>query len=117
MIHDIAYSNHPDTDRRSIADKILSEKAWQRVTSSDASLGERTAGLAVVAAMKAKSAVGGGKRRSNRRNIKRGRGGNKKKQSNKRHGVKKPCSKNSKRKRKTGKVGQGLYLRPYRNVY
>jgi len=49
--HDIAYSNYTDSERRSIADRALAEKAWQRVKSSDASAAERAAALAVTAAM------------------------------------------------------------------
>lgn len=46
-----------------MADKILAEKAWNRVKSTDTSVGERAAALAVTAAIKGKTAVGGGKRR------------------------------------------------------
>lgn len=61
--HDIAYSKYSDTRNRSIADRALSEKAWQRVKSSDANIGERAAALAVTAAMKGKTTFGGGKRK------------------------------------------------------
>ena len=106
--HDISYSKYSDSAHRSVADKILAEKAWERVKSSDAGLGERAAALAVTAAMKGKTAFGGGRRkkRGGKRISKKKRGGN------------------IKRKRSTRKVkpsvwsmikkGQGLYLRPYR---
>ena len=56
--HDIAYSKYSDTANRSVADKILAKQAWKRVKSSDASISERAAALAVVGAMKAKRAIG-----------------------------------------------------------
>jgi len=108
--HDISYSKHSDSESRSIADRVLAEKAWQRLKSSDASLGERAASLAVATAMKAKTAVGGGrKKRKNRNNRKVKRGGGKKRR----------CSKTSRKReqRKTSKNGGGLYLRPYRTAY
>lgn len=61
--HDIEYSKFSDGIERFNADKKLSEAAWKRVFSSDASFGERTTALAVTAAMKAKmklSKFGGG---------------------------------------------------------
>lgn len=111
--HDIAYSKYTDTERRSIADRALAEKAWQRVKSSDASIGERAAALAVTTAMKTKSAVGGGSRRR-KRNISRKKkvsGGGRRRNSTKRakHSRRK-CTKCSKKKTN----GSGLYLRPYR---
>lgn len=53
-VHDIAYSTHKNGPERTKADQVLSSKAWKRVISTDASVGERTAALAVAAAMKAK---------------------------------------------------------------
>ena len=111
--HDIAYSNYSDTERRSIADRALAEKAWQRVKSSDASLGERAAALAVTTAMKAKSAIGGGSRRRKRNNYRRKKvssgGGRKRKRTTRKskHNRKKCCQKKNTN-------GRGLYLRPYR---
>lgn len=58
--HDIFYSNTKDTSERHKADKILADKAWQRVKSSDAKLGERLAAMLVTGAMKAKVKLGGG---------------------------------------------------------
>lgn len=109
--HDIAYSNYSDTARRSLADRVLAEKAWQRVKSSDASIGERAAALAVTAAMKTKTAVGGGsgrgrksrrRRRAPRNRVSSG-GGHKKKVSRRRKCRK--CSKTN---------GRGLFLKPHR---
>lgn len=109
--HDIAYSNYSDTARRSVADRVLAEKAWQRAKSSDAGFGERTAALAVAAAMKAKTAIGGGSRKRRRAPGRRkrplkvsGGGRNKKKVTRKRRKCKK-CSKTN---------GRGLYLKPHR---
>ena len=111
--HDIAYSKFADTKNRSIADRALAEKAWQRVTSSDASIGEKAAALAVSAAMKGKTAFGGGKKRGGgkrRRKPAKKRGGNirRKRRSTKRKNNKKPTIWSMIKK------GGGLYLRPYR---
>lgn len=106
-VHDIAYSNFSDTQRRSIADRVLLEKAWQRVKSSDASVGERAAALAVSAAMKAKNTIGGGHRRRRRRVTRKrvcGCG---------RRCIKKKVGQR-KRVRRNRSNGRGLYLKPYR---
>lgn len=58
--HDISYSKHKDTADRHIADRILTEKAWQRVKSKDASLSERANALLVTNLMKAKVKFGMG---------------------------------------------------------
>lgn len=110
--HDIAYSNYTDSERRSIADRVLAEKAWQRVKSSDASLGERAAALAVTGAMKAKSAVGGGSRRRKRNTARKRKalGGGSRKRKNTSKRVKRRAKKCS----KCSKNGKGLYLKPYR---
>lgn len=63
-IHDIAYSRFSDSENRRQADKQLASKAWERVKASDSSIGERAAALAVTAAMKTKTALGSGKRKS-----------------------------------------------------
>lgn len=55
--HDIAYSKYKKDEDRRIADKILSSKAWKRVLSKDASVGERATALAVTTAMKAKIGI------------------------------------------------------------
>lgn len=74
--HDIAYSNYKDTVRRAQADKELSESAWNRVVSPDASVAEKAAAWAVTNIMKAKSKFGGRLKKSHRRrqNKTRGRG-------------------------------------------
>lgn len=61
-LHDIEYSKYQDGPERYNADKALAERAWERVVSRDASLGERATALAVTTAMKAKmklSKIGG----------------------------------------------------------
>lgn len=58
--HDISYSKFKDTENRNIADKILAEKAWQRTKSSNASISERAAGLAITNIMKTKAMMGMG---------------------------------------------------------
>lgn len=58
--HDISYSKHKNTSNRHIADRILEEKAWQRVKSNDASFGERANALLVTNLMKAKVKLGMG---------------------------------------------------------
>ena len=57
--HDIAYSQYSDSINRAKADKELAERAWERVKSNDASLGEKAAAWAVTNIMKAKSKIGG----------------------------------------------------------
>lgn len=62
--HDIAYSeNREDISGRNAADRILAERAWERVRSKDAGLGEKAAAWAVTNAMKLKSTFGMGLRR------------------------------------------------------
>lgn len=57
--HDIAYSkNRENLAARHLADKALAEQAWQRVTSRDASIGERASAWAVTNMMKAKVKLG-----------------------------------------------------------
>lgn len=61
--HDIAYANTNNMKERHKADKELTKRAWKRVKSRDASLGERAAALGVSGIMKAKSALGMGLKR------------------------------------------------------
>lgn len=68
-IHDIAYSKYSDSENRKRADSELATRAWQRFKATDSSLAEKTAALGVTAAMKTKTALGGGKRR--KRSVKR----------------------------------------------
>lgn len=58
--HDIAYSKTKKLSERHIADKILQKKAWKRVKSNDAGLGERAWALGVTGLMKAKRKLGMG---------------------------------------------------------
>ena len=67
--HDIVYSkNQSDVGVRNAADKVLAEKAWQRVKSKDATLGEKAAALAITNIMKAKSKLGMGVKTNKKRN-------------------------------------------------
>lgn len=68
--HDIAYHKNKDIESRHKADKILAEKAWQRVKARDSSLGERSSAWLVTNAMKAKTKFGmGRKKKINFRNL------------------------------------------------
>lgn len=58
--HDKAYASSTDTEIRREADKKLASQAWERAKSWDSGIAERGAALAVAAAMKAKSKIGGG---------------------------------------------------------
>lgn len=58
--HDIYYSQHHNKIERHKADKILAEKAWQRVKSKDAKFGERASAWLVTNAMKVKTKMGMG---------------------------------------------------------
>lgn len=58
--HDIAYSKYSDSQNRAEADRVLAERAWQRVGAADASLAERAAAWAVTNIMKGKAKIGGG---------------------------------------------------------
>lgn len=66
--HDILYSVHKDDlSKRHEADRLLQERAWQRVTASDASIGEKSAAWAITNTMKAKRKLGlGGIRKKKR---------------------------------------------------
>ncbi|KYN39703.1 hypothetical protein ALC56_05906 [Trachymyrmex septentrionalis] len=61
--HDIAYSRSTDLADRHIADRVLAERARERITASDSTFGEKAAATAVWAAMKVKTKLGMGKRR------------------------------------------------------
>lgn len=58
--HDIAYAKFQNIENRHRADKILEEKAWQRVVSKDANLSERASALLVTNIMKGKIKFGMG---------------------------------------------------------
>lgn len=77
--HDIAYSKFKSIDKRHEADKELSEKAWERFKSSDASFGEKATALAVNLAMRAKMKLGGRLRSNLRKKKQRNRKKKKKK--------------------------------------
>lgn len=69
--HDIAYSKHKDISERHKADRILEDRAWSRVKSGDATIGEKVASWAVTNIMKAKRKLGMGLKRRGRRRGKR----------------------------------------------
>ena len=71
--HDIAYSkNRENIEARNVADRILANKAWQRVKAKDSSIGERAAAFAVTNAMNIKNKLGMGvKRTKMKRHIKK----------------------------------------------
>lgn len=59
--HDIAYSkNRQNVGMRNTADKVLADRAWQRVFARDAKPGERLAAWGVTNVMKAKAKLGMG---------------------------------------------------------
>lgn len=58
--HDISYSKHKDTNSRHQADKILENRAWERVLAKDSNLQEKTHAYLVTNAMKAKVKFGMG---------------------------------------------------------
>lgn len=61
--HDIAYSENANLEDRHKADYVLEQRAWERVKSKDAKLGEKAAAWAVTNAMKVKRKLGMGVRR------------------------------------------------------
>ena len=64
--HDIAYSQHPeDVAARNTADRILAQKAWQRVTAKDSKIGEKLTAMGVAGIMKVKSKMGMGLKKKN----------------------------------------------------
>lgn len=91
--HDIAYSRSNKMSERHHADKILGKKAWGRVKSRDASLGERALALGVTGIMKAKRTLGMGLRKKSGKKKKKIKMKKKKKKTKKR--------KTSKKKKKT----------------
>ena len=100
--HDIAYARYTDNEHRRIADRILAEKAWQRVKAWNSGVSERAYAAAVAAAMKAKSTLGGAHRRRRRRQGRRQRAPRRK------------VTRITKKKTQKKKTASGLYLRPYR---
>lgn len=59
-VHDIAYAQSSDINKRHQADKELAEKAWGRVKAKDSSLGEKANAFLVTNAMKTKVKFGMG---------------------------------------------------------
>ena len=105
---------YKDNERRRVADRVLAGKAWDRVKALNSGIRERAYATAVAAAMKAKSAVGGGSSRSGCRKKKKGSGI--KRQSVNKRKRKTTCKRKtvSRHKRNNKKISSGLYLRPYR---
>lgn len=67
--HDIAYSQKKSVEDRRDADKILIEKAWNRVKSPDAKFGEKASALLVTNMMKAKVKMGMGAGKKKQRKV------------------------------------------------
>lgn len=101
--HDIAYSKFSDSKSRSFADKVLAERAWERVKASDSSVGEKAAAWAVTNIMKTKTKFGGGKKRENKKKI----------QIKKKNKVVKKKKNTKCNCKKVTQKGKGLYLKPY----
>lgn len=59
-VHDIAYSKNKDLLKRSQADKLLTERAWERVLAKDSTIGEKSSAYFVTNVMKAKTKLGMG---------------------------------------------------------
>ena len=62
--HDIAYSHNNNLAKRHAADKVLATKALGRVIAKDSALKEKAAAAAVWAAMKAKTKIGMGMKKT-----------------------------------------------------
>lgn len=109
--HDIAYSQHSDTDSRHSADKILQQAALERVKAKESSLGEKAAALLVAGLMKAKRTLGMGINQSKMRKLKV-----KRKRSKVGRGSKSKVDGKSKAKRrrviKTPKLGGFIFTIP-----
>ena len=69
--HDIAYSHSDERADRHAADSALADKARERITAKDSTLGERAAATTVWAAMKAKTKLGMGmkKRKTKKKRV------------------------------------------------
>lgn len=65
--HDIAYNQSSNLSNRHEADRILANKAWQRVKASDASIGEKAAAWSVANIMKGKRKLGMGLRKEKKK--------------------------------------------------
>jgi hypothetical protein len=75
-VHDIAYSETTDLNKRHEADKVLIEKARERLKAKDSSFGEKAAAATVLgmSIMKAKVKLGMGLRKRSKRSKKSKRG-------------------------------------------
>ncbi|GBP06422.1 hypothetical protein EVAR_64676_1 [Eumeta japonica] len=69
--HDIVYSKNKDLNIRHQADKVLENKAWERVVSKDSSLAEKSFAYLVTNAMKLKQKFGMGVEKKKRRKMKK----------------------------------------------
>ena len=59
--HDIAYlKNQEDVEARNAADRVLADKAWQRVKAKDSGIREKATAYAITNAMKLKNKLGMG---------------------------------------------------------
>ena len=73
--HDIVYSKTRELGpERKRADKVLADKAWERVKASDSGVGEKAAALLVNNVMKLKSKMGMGVKRCHKKKRKSKRG-------------------------------------------
>ena len=57
-LHDIAYAENTDINSRHVADLQLAKKAWERVVTSDSTIGEKAAALLVSKLMKGNVKMG-----------------------------------------------------------
>jgi hypothetical protein len=73
-VHDITYSETTDLNKRHEADKVLIEKARERLKAKDSSFGEKAAAATVLGIMKVKVKLGMGSRKRSKRSKKSKRG-------------------------------------------
>lgn len=96
--HDIAYSqNRENISARNAADKVLADKAWQRVFAKDSSIGEKAAAYAVTNTMNLKSKLGMGLKKRSKKIPKRKLGMGLKKKRSKKTSKKKSKKRSSKK--------------------
>jgi hypothetical protein len=69
-VHDITYSETTDLNKRHEADKVLIEKARERLKAKDSSFGEKAAAATVLGIMKVKVKLGMGSRKRSKRSKK-----------------------------------------------
>lgn len=67
--HDIAYSQNKSLEERHKADRQLENRAWERVKSSDAKLGEKAAAWFVTNTMKVKRKLGMGMKAGKKKKV------------------------------------------------